>query len=86
MTCATTSRISVDRRALEGFCVIVVNATWQRVALCGLLVVPLALVIVLMTPAFLVLPFSTAGREFILKLLDKIAVWARVIVPKIDAK
>lgn len=65
---------------------IVINATWQRVALCGLLVIPLVLVIVLMTPAFVVLPFSKAGRTFILKLVDKIATWAEVIMPKADAK
>ncbi|MBB5083967.1 hypothetical protein [Nonomuraea endophytica] len=64
---------------------IVMNATWQRVALGGLLVFPLALVILLMTPAFLVLPFFTAGREFILKLVDRITTWARVIAPKSDA-
>ncbi|GAA2414513.1 hypothetical protein [Nonomuraea africana] len=65
---------------------IVLNATWQRVALSGLLVIPLALVIVLMTPAFLLLPFVPSGREFILTLVDKITAWARVIVPKTDAK
>ena len=65
---------------------IVINATWQRVALCGLLAVPLALVIVCMVPALLVLPFFASGREFILKLLDKITAWARAIVPRVDAK
>ncbi|WP_433434481.1 hypothetical protein [Nonomuraea sp. CA-141351] len=65
---------------------LVINATWQRVVLAALLVMPVVAVIVLMTPAFLVLPFSTPGREFILKLLDKITAWARVIVPKADAK
>lgn len=36
--------------------------------------------------AFVVLPFFACGREFILKLVDKFTVWARVIVPRTDAK
>ncbi|MEV6155873.1 hypothetical protein AB0L53_36585 [Nonomuraea sp. NPDC052129] len=63
-----------------------IQAAWQRVALCGLLVLPLAVIIVLMTPAFLVLPFFACGREFALKLVDRLTAWARVIVPKADAK
>ncbi|MEW9554695.1 hypothetical protein [Nonomuraea sp. NPDC050783] len=62
------------------------NATWQRVALCALLVLPLAATIVLMTPAFVVLPFFACGREFVLKLVDKLTAWARVIVPRADAR
>lgn len=65
---------------------ILINATWQRVALCALLVLPLTVVIALMSPAFVVLPFFAAGREFILKLIDKVTAWARVIVPKGDTK
>ncbi|MBN6054210.1 hypothetical protein JYK22_19870, partial [Nonomuraea sp. RK-328] len=77
----------LTQRTVEpGSPMIVLNATWQRVALCGLLAVPLALIIACMTPALLVLPFFASGREFILKLLDKITAWARAIVPKIDVK
>ncbi|WP_162795871.1 hypothetical protein [Nonomuraea lactucae] len=65
---------------------IVINATWQRVVLGGLLVLPLALIITVMIPALVVLPFFSAGREFLLKLIDKFIAWARIIVIKADAK
>ncbi|GAA0995605.1 hypothetical protein GCM10009555_089950 [Acrocarpospora macrocephala] len=63
---------------------IVINGTWQRVAFCALLVIPMALVIILMTPAFVILPFSKAGRMFILALIGRLTSWARVVVPKKD--
>ncbi|MEV1249653.1 hypothetical protein ACIBO2_37670 [Nonomuraea sp. NPDC050022] len=65
--------------------VISTQAAWQRVALGGL-ILPLTVIIVLMTPAFLVLPFFACGREFVLKLVDGLTAWARAIVPKADAK
>ncbi|WP_431912908.1 hypothetical protein [Nonomuraea jabiensis] len=65
---------------------IVINATWQRVVLGALLVFPLALIIAVMIPALIVLPFFSAGREFLLKLIDKFISWARVIALKADAK
>ncbi|MGI5273360.1 hypothetical protein ACQEUU_29725 [Nonomuraea sp. CA-218870] len=65
---------------------IVINNTWQRVALAALLIAPVILIVILMTPALLVLPFFATGREFILKLFDKMTTWARVVLPKAEAK
>lgn len=59
---------------------------WRQVAICALLLVPLVLIIVLMSPAFLVLPFLEKGREFIPGIVDKGTEWVRIVVSKIETK
>ncbi|MET8382484.1 hypothetical protein ABZV14_05710 [Streptosporangium canum] len=58
---------------------ITVLAAWHRVAIIALLVVPLVIVILLMSPGLVVLPFSEKGREFILKLIDKGVQWVKAL-------
>ncbi|MFC5835969.1 hypothetical protein [Nonomuraea insulae] len=65
---------------------IVFHATWQRVALCALLMVPVTLAILLMTPSWLVLPFFAGGRDFILRVCDAITEWVRIIAAAKSAK
>jgi hypothetical protein len=61
---------------------IVIHATWQRVALALVFVLPILLIIVLMIPSFLCLPFSEKGRQFVLKVLDKGLQLVRYIMPR----
>ncbi|MFF4197855.1 hypothetical protein [Nonomuraea sp. NPDC001831] len=60
---------------------IVIHATWQRVALAAIFALPLVLVILLMSPSFVLLPFSEKGRQFALKVLDKGLELAKCILP-----
>ncbi len=50
---------------------IIIHAAWQRVAFGAIFVIPLILIILLMIPVFLCLPFSERARQFILNVLDK---------------
>ncbi|MFC6080143.1 hypothetical protein [Sphaerisporangium aureirubrum] len=61
---------------------IVFNATWQRIALGALLIFPVILVILLMSPALLILPFGENGREFILDVMDKMTTWLKILAGK----
>ncbi|MFC4115626.1 hypothetical protein [Nonomuraea zeae] len=61
---------------------IIINATWQRVALALIFVIPAVLIAVLLIPAFLVLPFSEKVRQFVLNVLDKGLQLVQCIVPR----
>jgi hypothetical protein len=53
---------------------------WQRVVLAALLVIPLVLVVLLMTPACLSWPFlSDARRRDVLALVGSFVDWIRVL-------
>jgi hypothetical protein len=55
------------------------GGNWQRVALAGLLVIPLILLLVLMTPAWLAWPFLSADqRNDVLKLIRMLVDWIKV--------
>ncbi|SDH55387.1 hypothetical protein [Nonomuraea jiangxiensis] len=63
---------------------IVLNATWQRVALGALLVLLLIPVVAIMAPALPILIWRPEGREFVLALFDKTTELARALVPRND--
>ncbi|MGW6499609.1 hypothetical protein [Nonomuraea angiospora] len=64
---------------------IVLNATWQRVALGALLVLLLIPVVAIMAPALPILIWRPEGREFVLALFDKVTELARALVPRDDS-
>lgn len=65
---------------------IVINATWQRVALGALLVLLLIPVVALMAPVLPFLIWRVEGREFVLALFDKITDLARALVPREESR
>jgi hypothetical protein len=51
---------------------------WQRIAVAAILVLPLLVLILLSTPAWITWPFLSAERRAtVLELLDRIADWAK---------
>ena len=54
-------------------------AGWQRVAVAALLIIPLVLVVVLLSPGLILLPFlSGERREAMLRVVDRFIDWAKV--------
>jgi hypothetical protein len=52
----------------------------RRVAVTALVVLPLLIVTLVVSPALLVLPFSSGGNDRALGLIGKLIVWTRVVV------
>lgn len=67
---------------IERLCVVGVFGTWQRVAICVLLVVPLILLIAVVSIPAILLCFFKDGREFILAVFDKGIEWIKLVASK----